>query len=289
MTGYLFALGATVIWSGNFIAARALYETVSPGTLSFLRWSTAALTLLPLAAPALKRERRNIRRHLGYLLLTAFLGVTLFSVLLYEAACSTSVLNLSLIATSSPVFTLLLARVFLGERLTGKRVAGLAVTVFGVFILLTGGDLSLLLNLHFSIGDLWMLLAAAIFGAYTILVRRKPQHLSQATFLLTTFALGSVLLMPWVLREALHHGLPHPSIPLLSAVLYIGVGASVVAYFLWNEAVACIGPTQCGFIYYTLPVFSGAEAFLLLGEPVGWVHAVSCLLILGGIVLATRT
>lgn len=147
----------------------------------------------------------------------------------------------------------------------------------------------MLLGLQFSVGDLWMLMAAMIFGAYTVLVRRKPEHLSQAAFLLATFSLGLVLLAPWTAWEAGHHGLPNLSFALLGSVLYIGLGASLASYFLWNKAIASIGPVRCGFIYYTLPIFSGMEAFLLLGEPVGWVHAVSSLLIFSGIMLATRS
>jgi drug/metabolite transporter (DMT)-like permease len=287
--GYLLALGATLIWSGNFIVARGLHQMVSPAILAFLRWLIATLALLPLAAPSLWRERQVIRRNMGYLLLTAFLGVTVCHTLIYVAARSTSALNLSVIMTSSPISTLLVARILLGEELTLGRVMGIATAVLGIFVLLTRGDLSLLLRLQFSLGDLWMLLAAASFGAYTVLVRRKPEHLGQAAFLSSTFVLGLTLIAPWAAWEAVVHGLPNPSASLLGSVLYIGLGASLASYFLWNKAIATIGPTRCGFIQYTLPIFSGMEAFLFLGEPVGWVHAVASLLIFGGIILATRS
>jgi drug/metabolite transporter (DMT)-like permease len=73
----------------------------------------------------------------------------------------------------------------------------------------------------------------------------------------------------------------------VGAVLYIGVGASVAAYFLWARALEQAGPTMAGLIYYTLPLFSGLEAVALLGEPLTWVHATSGALIVGGIALAT--
>ena len=133
-----------------------------------------------------------------------------------------------------------------------------------------------------------MLLSAAVFGAYTVLARRKPEHLGQAAFLLSTSALGLILLAPLVALEAVTDGLPNPSNSLLVSVLYLGLGPSLASYFMWTKAVTIIGPTPCGFIYYTLPVFAGIEAFLFLGEPVSWVHAVSSLLIFGGILLATR-
>ncbi|MFP5213929.1 MAG: DMT family transporter [Acidobacteriota bacterium] len=287
--GYALALGATIIWSGNFIVARGLHDAILPGTLAFLRWFTATLILLPIAAEAVWRERRTIGDNLGYILLTAFLGVTVFNTLIYLAARSTNALNLSLIATSSPVFTLVFARIVLGEPFSAGRVGGVALAVLGIVLLLTRGDFSMLAGLRFSVGDLWMVLAAMIFGGYTVLIRRKPEHLGQAAFLLSIFGLGLLLLLPWAAAEVISQGMPDFSFSLLGSVLYIGLGASLVSYALWNKAVSAIGPARCGFIYYSLPVFSGIEAYFLLGEPVGLVHVASGALILTGIVWASRS
>ncbi len=286
--GIVCAFGATAIWSGNFIVARGLAEAIPPASLAFLRWATALAALLPLAAPVAWRERQAIRQSLGYLLLTAILGVSLFNTVIYMAARTTSALNLSLISTTSPMFMLILARAFLGEAITPTRLAGLLAAASGVVLLVTRGDLSRLAGLEFAAGDLWMLLAALLFAAYSILVRRKPPYIGQAAFLLSTFGLGLACLTPWTALEFLRHGLPALSPALLGAVLYIGLGASLVSFFLWNKAVTIIGPSRAGIIYYSLPAFSGLEAYLLLGEPVGWAHLASGLLILGGIVVATR-
>lgn len=286
--GIACALGATAIWSGNFIVARGLAESVPPASLAFLRWATALAALLPLAALPAWRERQAIRQGLGYLLFTAVLGVSLFNTVLYLAARTTSALNLALISTSSPMFMLLLARAFLGEAITPARLAGLLAAASGVVLLVTRGDLARLAELEFAAGDLWMLLAALLFAAYSILVRRKPPRIGQAAFLLTTFGLGLACLAPWTAWEVLHHGLPAPSPALLGSVLYIGLGASLVSFFLWNKAVTIIGPSRAGIVYYSLPAFSGLEAYLLLGEPAGWAHLASGLLILGGIIVATR-
>lgn len=287
-TGFLCALGATIIWSGNFIVARGLFDSVQPATLAFLRWGTAFAALLPLAAVPAWRERQVIRRHFIFLLITALLGVTLFNTLIYLAARSTSALNLALISTTSPMFMLLLARMFLGEAVTPARLAGMAAAVCGVALLVTRGELSRLASLQFAAGDLLMLSAAVLFAAYSILVRRKPRELGQASFLLSTFGLGVLCLAPWAAWEVLRSGLPSPTPHIVGAVLYIGIGASLAAFFLWNKAVAALGPSRAGIIYYSLPAFSGLEAFLLLGEPVGWAHLASGLLILGGILVATR-
>ena len=286
--GFAFALGATMVWSGNFIVARGLNEVIQPATLALLRWMVACLALLPLAGMATWKEIRVIRGNIGYLMSTAFLGVTVFNTLIYVAAHSSTALNLSLIATSTPIFIIIFARIFLGEPITIVRIGGLLLAVSGVVLLVTRADLAILLNLSFAVGDIWMVLAAMIFGGYSILIRKKPPQISQSAFLISTFLLWLLTLLPWSVLEISTHGFPELTIDIVGSVLYIGLGASLVAFFLWNRAIAIVGPSTAGLIYYTLPLFSGLGAFLILGEPVGWVHALSGLMIFGGIITATR-
>lgn len=288
LQGILFALGATVIWSGNFIVARGLNQSIEPATLSLLRWGTAFLGLLPFACRAAWAQRAEIRKAMPAMIPMAILGVTVFNTLLYKAAHSTSALNLSLIATSTPVFIILLARFFLNEKLTVRKMGGLSVALAGVLLLITGGDPGRLSGLEFSVGDLWMSLAAVIFAAYSILVRRFRGGLSQSAFLLTLFGTGIVFLAPWAGWEMLAAGPPDITPGAAGAILYIGLGASLASYAMWNSAVNSIGPSLAGLIYYSLPLFSGTAAFVLLGEPMGLIHLASAACILGGIVLATR-
>ncbi len=287
-TGYLLVVTATIIWSFNFIVARALSDSVPPVTLAFLRWATAVALMLPFAANSLWKARRIVRQNLGYLSLTAVLGVTLFNTLVYIAGHTSAALNMSLIATCSPIFVIIFARFMFGEPITVGRLAGLATSTFGVVLLVTNGKLSLLLAMTFSEGDLWMLLAAALFAGYTILVKRIPPDLAPSTFLAAIFVIGLLYLVPWVLWERAGSGTVTFSSTAIIAIVYLGVGPSLLAFLCWNRAIELIGPARASFVYYSLPVFSGLEAALILHESIGWVHVVSGVLILFGIVVATR-
>ncbi|WP_045215004.1 DMT family transporter [Desulfonatronovibrio magnus] len=286
--GIAFALGATMIWSGNFIVARGLNEAVNPATLAMLRWLTACLALFPLAGPGMWKSRNIVIKHFGYLAAASLLGVTLFNTLIYVAAHTSTALNLSLIATSTPIFIIIFARIFLSEKITAARAGGVLFAVSGVVLLITRADLSVLLSLSFAGGDLWMIMAAVIFGAYSILIRKKPEEVSQGVFLMSTFLLGLIMLLPWAGWEMAIHGAPTFTLEVIGSILYIGIGASLISFYLWTGAIARIGPSRAGIIYYSLPLFSGLGAFLVLGEPVGWIHAVSGLMIFSGIVVATR-
>ncbi len=289
LAGSACALAATIIWSGNFVIARDLGQSFPPVRLALLRWAVASLAVLPIGLVPLVRERAAILRSRGYVLAASLLGVTLFNTLLYIAGRTTATLNMALISTFIPVFIMILAAVLLGERPSGRGIVGSVAATAGVLLLISGGDPARLIGLSLNPGDLVTLCAALLFAGYSILIRRRPADVSQRAMLAATFLTGAALLVPWALWEAA--GLPPGGAQLtpkvVGAVLYIGIGASLAAYFLWGRAVELAGPNLAGLIYFSLPLFSGLEAAVLLGEPVTWVHALSGACIVGGIALGT--
>lgn len=286
--GYLCALLATIIWSGNFIIARGLGEIVPPITLAALRWSTATLVLLPLAWPSLWRERALLRKHLPHLVISALIGVTVFNSLIYIAGHTTNALNMALIATTTPAFVVVLARVFLGEPITFNRLIGLAAATLGITTLITRGDFTVLRTLDFHVGDIWMLGAAFLWAAYSIHLKKRPMEISQYAYLGSTFLMGLLPLIPAAFIEQTMVPAWHLTPPTMAAILYIGIGASLIAYGLWTKAVSTVGPTTASIIYYSLPAFSGIEAYFLLNEPVTTAHMIGFAFILSGIIVATH-
>ncbi|MBY5992477.1 DMT family transporter [Ferrimonas balearica] len=287
LKGWLLALLATLIWSGNFIVARGLAETLSPLALAFWRWTVAVVVLLPFALGPTWRARHALRRHWRFLLASALMGVTLFNTLIYLAGHTTEALNLSLIAISSPIFILLFLRVFYGERLRLGQLLGTAITVLGVVLLITDGDLGRLTGLALAQGDLWMLLAALLWAGYTLLLRHKPAELSPTVFLLATFVPGWLMLLPPYWLDSLGQAPVAWSPTVIGALLYVGLGASLVAFFCWNQAVQQLGAARAGLVYYLLPLFSGLLGVWLLAEPIGLSQLTSMALILSGIAVAT--
>lgn len=288
LIGSACALLATLIWSGNFIVARGLGDIIPPITLAALRWSTATLILLPFAIHAMWRERAALRAHWLHLVVSALLGVTVFNTLIYIAAHTTDALNLTLIATTTPVFIIILSRIFLGEPITTMRTIGLVVAVTGIVVLVTRGNFTVLQDLAFRIGDLWMLLAGLIWAVYSILLKKKPAGINQYAYLGTTFLFGLLPLIPAAIMEQSYAPQWNMTSTIIGSVLYIGIGASLVSYFLWTRAITTIGPVTSSLIYYSLPAFCAIEAALFLDEPATMVHVAAFLLIFSGIVLATH-
>ncbi len=166
---------------------------------------------------------------------------------------------------------------------------GIVLVLFGVVLLITKGELEKLLNLSFAIGDIWMLIAAIVFAIYSILVKNKPKKLSLLSFQLSTFILGLLYMFPFFIWETLTIPDIQFEPKIVASILYVGIFASLTAYVLWNKAIESIGPANAGMVYYTLPIFSGLLAYLLLNETIGMIHLYSLLLILSGIFTATYT
>jgi len=286
LKGYIFAIGATAIWSANFIIARGLSDSISPITLAFWRWIVAVLVFLPFALKRLILEWSIVKKHIPYLTLTAFLGITTFNTLIYFAGHTTTAINLSLISITFPIFIIILSRLFFKDLFTLNKAIGILLVAAGVVSLITKGDFSKLLNLSFAIGDLWMLIASIIFAFYSIILRRKPEELSIWTLQLSTFILGLIMLFPFFILDTLISTPPVFEIKIILAIFYVGIFASLSAFVLWNEAVAAVGPSKAGMVYYTLPLFSGFLAWYFLGEEISIVHFYSMLLIVPGILLA---
>ena len=171
VTGYLFALLATVVWSGNFVVARGLAGALSPVELSFWRWSIAFLTILPFAGRSLLRSLPLVRGTWGKVILMALLGITCFNTFIYQAGHTTDATNMSLLATASPIVMAAIAHLFLRERLSRFQFFGLCGALCGVIILVSRGRLGTLLGLRFAQGDLGMILSVCLFAGDSLMLR----------------------------------------------------------------------------------------------------------------------
>jgi len=286
VSGYLFALGATAIWSGNYIIARGLSDSIPPISLAFWRWVVAVVVFLPFALKPLIAEWDILKENILYLSVTSLLGITLFNTLLYFAGHTTSAINLSLISLTFPIFIVILSRFVSSESITINKGIGIILVAAGVVLLITKGTPSRLLDMSFAIGDFWMLVASITFAIYSILLKRKPKELSISAFQLSTFILGLIFLLPFFVLEHLSVPPVEFGIKTVSSILYVGVFASLLAFGSWNKAIAMVGPSKAGMIYYTLPLFSGLWAYLFLKEDIGMIHVYSVLLIVSGVLTA---
>ena len=287
-SAFVFLALANLLWAGNWVLGRALRDAVDPISLNFYRWVISILVLAPFALPGLAAKRDVIRRHFGILAFLALIGVSIFQSLVYLGLRSTTTVNAVLINCAAPLFILLGAWALDRERATLRQLAGILVSVTGILVILSRGELAVLRQLEFHAGDAWIVLAVAIWGVYSVLLNRRPPELGGLHFLFVLAVLGTLFLAPAFALQVWHSP---PRMPTMSeglAILYVGLAASVGAFLLWNRGVAVLGPSTGGFMLYLLPLFGTLLAIAFLGETFGAFHAIGIATIIAGVVLATR-
>lgn len=281
------AVLATFIWSGNFIVARAVNKEVPPISLNFYRWLVGAVIILPFAIQKFKAEWKTVKQSWHYLFWISLTGIALFNTFVYIGAHYTTAINLALIGTtSSPIMSVLFARLFLKEKVGWMKFAGMLVCIIGVLFLLSKGNFRNLVHLQFGEGDLWVLLAAFCFAIYNTMAKKKPAAISPVNFLFVIFSFGTLLVLPFYVWELNHTPAVEWNGKILLSILYLGLGASVICFLLWNRAIKVLGAGRTALFGNLIPVFSSVEAAIILHEQFTWVHIVSMLIVFVGIVLA---
>jgi drug/metabolite transporter (DMT)-like permease len=291
-----------LLWAGNAMVGRMLADSVPPLLLNAMRWWAALVLLLPLGWRAVgSAERRaQLRARWRPLALLGLLGVGAYNALQYLALTTSTPINVTLIASSTPVWMLLIGALVYGEHPRLAQVGGALLSLAGVLLVLVRGDPAQLAGLRLVAGDLWMLLASLSWAAYSWQLARPHPSLAGsarpdwtwAEFLLvqalfglvwaSAAAAGESALAP-AAAQAVHWS---PTLGL--ALLFLAVGPSVLAYRCWGLGVAAVGPAMAGFFSNLTPLFAALMSAALLRQPPQAYHALAFALIVAGIVLSNR-
>ncbi len=285
---------APLLWAGNALVGRIAAGWIPPATFNLLRWSIALLVLLPLGGWVLRRASPLWREWRHYALL-GLLAITGYNTLQYLALHSSSPLNVTLVASSMPVWMLLVGRIGFGAQVTGRALAGAALSLTGVCVVLSQGELARLLRLQVVPGDGWILLAAFAWAWYSWLLTRRqgaPEiRQDWAAMLLAQIAFGLIASAALSAGEWLLPAQP-PRIawswPLAAVLLFVALGPALTAYRCWGAGVQRAGPTLASFFSNLTPLFTALMSAALLGEPPRPYHGVAFALIVGGIVTSAR-
>jgi drug/metabolite transporter (DMT)-like permease len=286
--GTLLAIIACIIWSGNFIVSRYAIQLAGPISLAFFRWSIATISMLPFAIQNFKKEKQLFKNNFSYFFWMALVGVALYNTMIYQAGHSTTAINMALFgSTIHPIVATLLAAWIVQEKLNWKSITGIFLGIIGILILISKGDINTLLHFKITTGDLWMIGAGLCFGSYNVFVRKKPIGISNNSFLLVLFAIGTILLCPFAIYEMNYVQPVHFNKQLLFIVLYLGIGNSTIAYLLWNKAIHTLGSAKTALFGTLIPFLSSIEALFILNEQFNIFQIISGGIIICGIVINT--
>ncbi|WP_027467910.1 DMT family transporter [Deefgea rivuli] len=280
-----FPLLAVLIWAANTVVSKAAATVIDPAAISFYRWLIAALVLTPFCGRLLWQQRVAIRPFLPKFAVLALLGMVLYQCLAYYAAHSTSATNMGVICALIPLLGLLLNSLFFQHKPRALALIGVALSLAGVLYLLGQGQPLNLLHGGVNLGDVLMLIGAAAYALYGILLKRWALPFSAWLNLYVQVLIGVLLLIP-VAMTAQSMALPMPA---LGLVLFAGIASSVVAAYCWMRGVQAMGSDKTAIFMNLLPLFTALIAVLALGETIEIYHILGGALILAGVLLAQRS
>lgn len=285
---YLLLALTPLFWASNWIVGRGLHEEIPPMAMTFYRWLFAIIILAPFAWRHVRRDWPVIRRYRGVILLLGLVGVGFHNALAYLGLHYTTAINGVILNSFIPIMIIALSWIFLRQRLSKLRLLGVAISLSGVFAILSGGDLASLATLEVNRGDLLVMMSMLLWSIYTICLRWKPAGLHMLSFLFVIACIGDAAVLPLYAAETAFGTRMTFSAAHLAALAGIGLFSSVLAYIFWNRGVEQVGASVAGLFLHLMPVFGTLLAWLFLGERLQSFHLVGIALIMVGITMTSR-
>lgn len=285
LRAYFFLITATLCWGLNANFSKLAVGEISPMQVVTFRWLGVVLLLALFARGNIIRDWPILRRHLPFLAVMGGFGFTAFNALFYVAGHHTTAINIGILQGAVPIFVLLGAFMAYRQRITTIQTVGVAITLLGVIIVATGGDLSELSGFSINRGDLFMLIACFIYAAYSLGLTRGPKTSALGLFAVMAFVAWLVSL-PLIAIETYLLGWQAPSTTGWIIVALITILPSLLAQLFFIYGVKMIGPGRAGTFYNLVPVFASILAVIILQEVFELHHALALVLVLGGIWLS---
>jgi drug/metabolite transporter (DMT)-like permease len=283
-TAWIVLIATLMLWSGNWIVARAVREEIAPGIATVGRLVIVLAILVPFAFNGLRQKlRRLARRDWRPLAALGFTGGGLHLALQWLGLHYTTATSGILYLSMSPIFILVMAAP-LGERIGPRQWAGVAISFCGVYLIATQGRPAVP---SFNIGDMMALASMMMWAGYTVLLRVRRDALNTIELLVMVCAFGLAFMAPWLAFEMLVEAKVELTPAGTLGVLYSAIGSLLLAYAGWSYVVRRLGAARAGVTMHLMPAMGVGMAALFLGEYPSWFHFAGIALILAGVVLSS--
>jgi drug/metabolite transporter (DMT)-like permease len=277
-----------IFMASNLIVARGGVEYVPPISLAFWRWLTVFLILIPFTYGSLKRHFKFVKQEYKKIFFIGTMGCGVCGAFPFLAGQTTTVTNMGIIYSSSPIFIILISSFFFKEKINLLRVVGLISCLIGVFAIIIKGDLSLLINLKFTIGDLWMLASSIGWALYSIYLFYWKTNLKIFDrFTLIAF-FGALSLLPFYLIEETLFVRTVFNSHFFMWVLFAAISPGIIAFSLYTMAQKKLGASITGFTLYIFTVYSAIYGYLFFNEHLEYYHYIGTFLVFSGVYIVKK-
>lgn len=271
MTGitlnHLKALVTVVFWGASFVATKVAIREIHPITLIVLRFGLGIIVLL-LAVWQLKVFQKINKRDYILLMILGVIGITIHQSLQANGLLFTTASNMAWLVALTPIFTALLAWLFLKESFTNIKLAGFLIAFIGAVVMVTKGLFSAeILRLPATTGDLLALTSSLNWAIFSVASKPLFKRLHPTLMMTYVMFFGWLLILPFFVKDRLwQEEIFSLSIDGIIAVLFLGIFCSGIAYIFWYDALSKIEASQTAAFIYLEPLVTTLVASILLKE-----------------------
>ncbi len=285
---YLLLFVQPVFMATNIIVARGGVEYVPPVSLAFWRWLTVFLILSPFFFGEILKKRKNFNKEFWKLFFLGSMGCGVCGAFPFIAGMTTTMANMGIIYTSSPIFIIILSVMLFRDKINFSRILGLIACLIGVLTIISKGKIDLLLNLKFTYGDLWMVGAAIGWAVYSIyLLNWKSNFSLMARFTLIAF-FGAISLLPFYILEEIYFFNTNFNNNFFFWVLFAAISPGIIAFTLYTRVQKYVGASLAGFTLYIFAIYSAIYGIILFDEKLMNFHYFGALFVFIGVYLARK-
>ncbi|PGV52248.1 DMT family transporter [Bacillus sp. AFS037270] len=283
VTASLYALISISFWGVSFVSTKAVLEKLDPFSIIVLRFGIGALFLLLLLV--LKRIRLLVSiKYLPHLIILGILGVFVHQILQATALLTINASSAGWLISLSPIFTVILSILFLHEKMTITRAAGMVLAIIGVLLVTStrsGHSFQFSINIGFSL----MIMSTLNWAVYSVLLKslRIPYPPLLVTFYMSL--IGLILTAPLIIRSNGWESLSLLNHKEWAHLLFLGVFVSGIAYWYWGKALEVLEASKVSMFLYLEPVSTLVAAVLLLQEKVLFISVAGGIIIIIGVII----
>ncbi|MBF2077058.1 MAG: DMT family transporter [Synechococcales cyanobacterium T60_A2020_003] len=272
-------------WGGTFIAARIAVQTMEPFAAAFCRFAIASLCLVALTLRLEGKFPRLTSRQLPFLILLGLSGIFAYNAFFFLGLQTVPASRAALIVATNPVFIAIFSALLLKEPLTRLKGMGIALSLTGVTVVISGGNPLALLAGDMGRGELYILGCVLSWVVYTLVGKRVMGELSPLITTTYSCLFGTLALLIVALFRGFATDWTTFAPEAWMSVAYLGILGTATGFNWYYEGVLAIGSAKASVFINLVPVFAIALAALLLGESITLPLVIGGALVISGVYL----
>ena len=284
---YSLLLIQPIFIASNLVVARGGVEHVPPISLAFWRWSTVFFLLILFNYKIFSKKKILLKEY-KELFFLGLMGCGVCGAFPFIAGQTTTIINMGIIYTSSPIFIILISYFFFKEKMNLFRLIGLFACLFGVLIIIIKGEYLSLISLKFTKGDLWMLGASIGWALYSIFLFNWKSSLNVFERFTAISFFGALSLLPFYIFEQNFVSNTIFDMKFLFWIIFAAISPGIIAFILYTYTQKYLGATTTGFTLYLFTVYGAFYGILFFGETLELFHLYGTFLVFLGVYLVRK-